>query len=133
MKRNVGNLVIIASVILTVIVWFVFPPHNDGSDPTFVRRYAGEILGSSVIVLLSFRFISPVRWAELYFGGLDKMYRHTVVPHGILILFVHLLTSPFPSMICASGTISPSSFWAFFHRAGDARSADSVSEQAPYR
>lgn len=98
MKRNIGNLVIIASVILTVIVWFVFPPHNDGSDPTFVRRYAGEILGSIVIVLLSFSLFLSTRpkWAERYFGGLDKMYlthRRTSTV-AFLLLFVHLLTVP---------------------------------------
>jgi predicted ferric reductase len=97
MKRNIGNLVIIASVILTVIVWFVFPPHPDGSD-TFVRRYAGEILGSIVIVLLSFSLFLSTRpkWAEPYFGGLDKMYmthRRTSTT-AFLLLFVHLLTVP---------------------------------------
>lgn len=97
MKRNIGNLVIIASVILTVMVWFVFPPHNDGSD-TFVRRYAGEILGSTVIVLLSFSLFLSTRpkWAEPYFGGLDKMYlthRRTSTT-AFLLLFVHLLTVP---------------------------------------
>jgi len=98
MKRNIGNLVIIASVILTVIVWFVFPPHNEGNDPTFVRRYAGEVLGSSVIVLLSFSLFLSTRpkWAEPYFGGLDKMYmthRRTSTV-AFLLLFVHLLTVP---------------------------------------
>jgi predicted ferric reductase len=98
MKRNIGNLVIITSVILTVLVWFVFPPHNDGSDPTFVRRYAGEILGSTVIVLLSFSLFLSTRpkWAEPYFGGLDKMYithRRTSTT-AFLLLFVHLLTVP---------------------------------------
>jgi predicted ferric reductase len=98
MKRNIGNIVIIASVVLTVIVWFVFPPHNDGSDPTFVRRYAGEILGSIVIVLLSFSLFISTRskWAEAYFGGLDKMYithRRTSTV-AFLLLFVHLLTVP---------------------------------------
>jgi predicted ferric reductase len=97
MKRNIGSLVIIASVILTVIVWFVFPPENDGSD-TFVRRYAGEILGSTVIVLLSFSLFLSTRpkWAEPYFGGLDKMYmthRRTSTT-AFLLLFVHLLTVP---------------------------------------
>lgn len=98
MKRNIGNLVIIASVFLTVLVWFVFPPHNDGTDPTFVRRYAGEILGSSVIVLLSFSLFLSTRakWAEPYFGGLDRMYithRRTSTT-AFLLLFVHLLTVP---------------------------------------
>jgi predicted ferric reductase len=97
MKRNIGNLVIIASVILTVAVWFVFPPHYDGSD-TFMRRYAGEILGSIVIVLMSFALFLSTRpkWAEPYFGGLDKMYitHRRVATSAFLLLFVHLLTVP---------------------------------------
>jgi len=97
MKRNIGNLVIILSVILTVVVWFVFPPHHDGSN-TFVRRYAGEILGSIVIVLLSFSLFLSTRpkWAEPYFGGLDKMYvtHRRTSTSAFLLLFVHLLTVP---------------------------------------
>lgn len=96
MKR-IGNLAIITFVVLTVIVWFVFPPHNDGSD-TFVRRYAGEILGSIVIVLMSFALLLSTRpkWAEPYFGGLDKMYitHRRVATSAFLLLFVHLLTVP---------------------------------------
>lgn len=98
MKRNTGNLVIIAFVVLTVIVWFVVPPHNDGSDAFFVRRYAGEILGSIVIVLMSFALFLSTRpkWAEPYFGGLDKMYitHRRVATTAFLLLFVHLLTVP---------------------------------------
>lgn len=98
MKRNIGNLVIIASVLLTVLVWFVFAPVDDGSDPTFARRYAGEIIGSIVIVLLSFSLFLSTRakWAEPYFGGLDRMYithRRTSTV-AFLLLFVHLLTVP---------------------------------------
>lgn len=97
MKRNLGNLVIIAAVILTVVVWFVFPPENDGTD-TFVRRYAGEILGSTLIVLLSFTLFLSTRakWAEPYFGGLDRMYitHRRVSTTAFLLLFVHLLTVP---------------------------------------
>lgn len=97
MKRNIGNLVIIASVVLTVLVWFIFPPENDGTD-TFVRRYAGEILGSIVIVLMSFALFLSTRpkWAEPYFGGLDRMYitHRRVATSAFLLLFVHLLTVP---------------------------------------
>lgn len=97
MKRNIGNLVIIAFVILTIVVWFVFPPRQDGSD-TFVRRYAGEILGSIVIVLMSFTLFLSTRakWAEPFFGGLDRMYitHRRVSTTAFLLLFVHLLTVP---------------------------------------
>src|SRR5574339_840732 len=98
MKRNIGNLVIIFFVVLTVLVWFIFPPHNDGSDPNFARRYAGEILGSIIIVLLSFSLFLSARpkWAEPYFGGLDKMYvtHRRTSTSAFLLLFVHLLTVP---------------------------------------
>jgi predicted ferric reductase len=98
MKRNIGPLIIILSVILTVLVWFVFPPQNDGTDPTFVRRYAGEIIGSVVIVLLSFSLFLSTRakWAEPYFGGLDRMYitHRRTSTIAFLLLFVHLLTVP---------------------------------------
>lgn len=97
MKRNIGNLVIIACVLLTVVVWLVFPPENDGRNK-FVRQYAGEIIGSINIVLMaSSLFISArPRWAEPYFGGLDKMYvthRHTSTA-ALLLIFVHVLTVP---------------------------------------
>lgn len=98
MKRHLGNLVIIISVLLTIAVWFIFPPQNDGSDPTFIRRYAGEILGSIIIVLLSFSLFLSARpkWAEPYFGGLDKMYvtHRRTSTSAFLLLFVHLLTVP---------------------------------------
>src|SRR5687768_3914171 len=81
MTRNLGNYAIIALVILNVIVWLVFPPVNDG-EPNFLRRYAGEVIGSNNIVLMACSLFLSTRpkWAEKYFGGLDKMYqthRHT--------------------------------------------------------
>ncbi|WKZ36614.1 MAG: ferric reductase-like transmembrane domain-containing protein [Anaerolineales bacterium] len=97
MKHKLGNLVFIVLVVLTVVVWLVFPPINDGRED-FVRTYAGEVLGSVVIVLMSFSLFlsSRPKWAEPYFGGLDKMYmthRHTSTS-AFLLLFVHLLTVP---------------------------------------
>ena len=96
-KSNLGNLVIIALVILNVLVWLVFPPVNDGSE-NFIRKYAGEIIGSTNIVLMSISlFLSArPRWAEKYFGGLDKMYvthRHASTA-AFLLIFVHVLTVP---------------------------------------
>ena len=97
MKRNVGNLVIIVLAVLTIIVWFVFPPEYDGR-PNFERQYAGEIIGSVNIVLMSFALFLSTRpkWAEPYFGGLDKMYvtHRQIATAAFLLIFVHVLTVP---------------------------------------
>ncbi|MGZ9222444.1 MAG: ferric reductase-like transmembrane domain-containing protein, partial [Anaerolineales bacterium] len=97
MTRKLGNYAIIALVILNVIVWLVFPPVNDGR-PNFLRRYAGEIIGSNNIVLMACSLFLSTRpkWAEKYFGGLDKMYmthRHTGTA-AFLLIFAHVLTVP---------------------------------------
>jgi predicted ferric reductase len=97
MKRNLGNLFIIVCVLLTVLVWFVFPPVQDGREH-FERTYAGEILGSVNIVLMSFALLLSARpkWAEPFFGGLDKMYvtHRRVATAAFLLIFVHVLTVP---------------------------------------
>jgi len=98
MKRsNLGNWFIIFLILLTVVVWLVFPPVNDGREK-FVRQYAGEIIGSINIVLMAYSLFLSTRpkWAEPFFGGLDKMYvthRHTSTA-ALLLIFVHVLTVP---------------------------------------
>ena len=95
MKKNLGNLIIILLVVVNLIIWLVFPPVNDGRED-FVRTYAGEVLGSTVIMLMSFSLFISTRpkWAEPYFGGLDKMYkthRWTSIA-AFSLLLVHVLT-----------------------------------------
>lgn len=95
--QNIGNLTIVALVILNIVVWLVFPPVYDG-DPNFLRKYAGEVIGSNNIVLMACSLFLATRpkWAEKYFGGLDKMYithRHTGTA-ALLLIFVHILTVP---------------------------------------
>ena len=96
-KRNLGNYAIITLVILNIVIWFVFPPVNDGRE-NFARAYAGEMLGSTVILLMACSlFLSTrPRWAEPFFGGLDKMYitHRRTSTSAFLLLFVHLLTVP---------------------------------------
>ena len=97
MQRRIGNLVIIGLVILNLVVWLVFPPVNDGR-PNFIRAWAGEIIGANNIVLMSCSLFLATRprWAEKFFGGLDKMYmthRHTSTA-AFLLIFVHVLTVP---------------------------------------
>ena len=97
MKRNIGNIVFIILILATVVVWAIFPPINDGRED-FIRTYMGEVLGSLLIVLMSFAlFLSTrPRWAEPYFGGLDKMYvtHRTVATSAFLLMLVHLLVVP---------------------------------------
>lgn len=97
MKQKLGNIFIILMVVLTVVVWLVFPPVYDGRE-NFLRTYAGEVLGSILIVLMSFSLFLAARpkWVEPYFGGLDKMYvthRHTSTA-AFLLIFVHIITVP---------------------------------------
>ncbi len=96
-QRNLGNWIIILLVVLTVVVWVVFPPVDDGREK-FGRQYAGEVIGSINIVLMASSLFLSTRpkWAEKYFGGLDKMYvthRHTSTA-ALLLIFVHVLTVP---------------------------------------
>ncbi len=96
-KSNIGNLFIILLVILNVIVWFAFPPLNDGREH-FARTYVGEILGSTIIILMACSLFLSTRaqWAEPFFGGLDKMYmtHRRTSTSAFLIMFAHLLTVP---------------------------------------
>jgi predicted ferric reductase len=97
MKHRSGNLTIIALVLLTVVVWLVFPPKNPGNE-NIARAYAGEILGSILIVLMSCSLFLSTRpkWAEPFFGGLDKMYitHRRTSTSAFLLMFAHVLTVP---------------------------------------
>lgn len=96
-RKNYGNLVIIGFVILNILVWIMFPAEKEGAEH-YWRAYIGEILGSTVIMLMSFSlFISTrPRWAEKYFGGLDKMYmtHRRTSTSAFLLMFIHLLVVP---------------------------------------
>lgn len=96
-KENLGNYAIIALVILNILVWIVFTPIDDGR-PNFLRQHAGETIGSNNLVLMAISLFLSTRpkWAEKYFGGLDKMYmthRHTGTA-AFLLIFAHVLTVP---------------------------------------
>lgn len=97
MKRNLGNIVIVVLALATLLVWGAFPPDREGVE-NFERYQGGMTIGSLVIVLMSFSlFLSTrPRWAEPYFGGMDRMYqthRHTSTS-AFLLMFVHLLIVP---------------------------------------
>ena len=60
MKNKLGNILFIVLALLTIVVWLVFPPINDGRED-FARTYAGEVLGSLLIVLMSFALFLSTR------------------------------------------------------------------------
>jgi predicted ferric reductase len=96
-KNNLGNLFILLLVFMNLAIWLTFPPIPDGR-PTYARIYAGDILGSTVIILMACALFLSTRpkWAEPFFGGLDKMYmtHKRVAVSAFMLLFVHLLTVP---------------------------------------
>lgn len=96
-KKNIGGWVIIGLVVLNFVLWTVFPPVNDGR-PNFVRQYAGEVIGSTMLILMASGLFLTARakWAEPYFGGLDKMYltHRRVNTTAFLLIFVHVITVP---------------------------------------
>lgn len=96
-KTNIGNLVIIGLVLLNIILWTIFPPINDGR-PNFLRAYIGEVIGSTMIILMASGFFltTRARWAEPFFGGLDKMYlsHKRANTAAFLLIFVHILVVP---------------------------------------
>lgn len=106
-KRPLGILVIFGLVALNFILWLGFPPINDGR-PNFLRAYAGEALGSTVIILMACGLLLAARprWAEAYFGGLDKMYaaHKQANTTAFLLLFIHLLTVPITTDRLLPGT-----------------------------
>ncbi len=97
MKRNIGNITIVLFVVLTIILWIAFPP-LPGKANNYTRAYVGETIGSLMIVLMSCSLFLSTRpkWAEPYFGGLDRMYithRRTSTT-AFFLLFAHLLIVP---------------------------------------
>ena len=101
MKRNLGNIVIIILVVLTIAIWIVFPPESEGVQ-NYGRAYAGEVLGSLMILFMSCSLFISTRpkWAEVYFAGLDKMYmtHRRTSTSAFLLMFVHVLTVPISIM-----------------------------------
>ena len=113
-KKNLGNITIAILVVLTILLWIAFPPppypeNNWGRD--YARQYAGETIGSVVLVLMSCSLFLAARpkWAEPYFGGLDRMYstHRRCSTSAFLLLFAHILTVPI-----SYGRLPPGSYLA---------------------
>jgi len=51
-KKQLGNRLIIALVLLNLTLWLIFPPLNDGR-PEYWIQYPGEVLSTSAMLLMS--------------------------------------------------------------------------------
>ncbi|MWC30215.1 ferredoxin reductase family protein [Paenibacillus sp. MMS18-CY102] len=98
-RKNLGTVLITALPLLNVALWLVFPPIDDGSRLDYDRQYIGEIIASSMMLLMAFAFLlsTRLRFLESLFHGLDKMYaahRHSGVA-AFLLLILHFLVMLF--------------------------------------
>ncbi|SFT26826.1 ferric reductase-like transmembrane domain-containing protein [Paenibacillus sp. BC26] len=84
--------------LINAAVWIAFPPVDHGLQPSFAQRHLGEVIGSTMMIMMAFTLLlaTRIRVLERLLGGLDKLY----VVHrnaGIfvfLLLFLHLLVMP---------------------------------------
>ena len=100
-KKNIGNITIVILVCLTLLLWIAFPPPphaDDNAGRNYPRQFAGEMIGSVMIVLMSCSLFLAARprWAEPLFGGLDRMYltHRRCSESAFLLMFAHVLTVP---------------------------------------
>lgn len=107
-KKNLGNLIIAALVVMNIVLWVVFRPVNDGTRAHFTRQMIGEVIGSTAVLLIACAmFLSTrFRFLEPYFGGLDQMYQShkRAAMMGILLLLVHIFTVPLNASQIKPGT-----------------------------
>lgn len=89
-KQNLGNLGIVALIVINLLLWFLFTPQSN-LYPQYALQVFGEILSSSALILFACALLlsNKPRVLEVYFGGLDKMY---VTHKTIAILAVILIT-----------------------------------------
>jgi len=108
-KKNIGNIDMVALVILNIALWLIFASAKDGSRANFSRQLIAEAIGSTAIALLACAlFLSTrLRFLEPYFGGLDQMYQthKQAAMLAIFLLFVHFFTVPLNASQLKPGTL----------------------------
>lgn len=94
--RHPGRVLVTAVVLVCVGLWVAFPPDDDGTRPDFLRQYLGEMIGSTMMVLMAMALLlsTRFRFLELLFGGLDKVY------------------SAISTSASSRGCCCPSTFWS---------------------
>ena len=107
-KKDSGNVVVVALVVVNLLLWLIFGPHNDGSRPNFNRQLMAEIIASTAVVLLACAlFLSTrLRFLEPYFGGLDQMYQShkKAAMLAIFLLIFHFFAVPLNASQIKPGT-----------------------------
>jgi Predicted ferric reductase len=96
--RSLGSVLAAALPFAFIGLWFVFPPEDDGTRNEYFRQYAGEIIGSTMMVFmtLSLLLATRLRFLERLFLGLDKMYevhRHAGMI-SLALLILHFIVIP---------------------------------------
>ena len=95
-------------MVLNVLLWVIFGPHNDGNRPNFNRQVIAEIIASTAVVLLACAlFLSTrLRSLEPYFGGLDQMYQShkKAAMLAIFLLIFHFFAAPLNASQMKPGT-----------------------------
>ncbi|WP_308637201.1 ferredoxin reductase family protein [Paenibacillus silvisoli] len=84
--------------LINACAWLAFPPVDHGDRPDFALRYMGEIVGSTMMIMMAFTLVLATRWRvlERLFGGLDQMYavHRNAGTLVFLLLFAHMLVMP---------------------------------------
>jgi len=96
-KKQLGNIFIICLAALNILLWLIFPPHNN-LKTDYTSQLVGEAISSTAMVLISITLIlsARIRYLEPYFGGLDQMYQsHKQVSiAAFLLLIAHMAVIP---------------------------------------
>ena len=96
--KHPGRVLVTAIALGYVGLWIAFPPIDNGTRPDFVRQYLGELIGSTMMVLMASALLLSTRWRflESLFGGLDEMYavHRNLGIIASLLLPLHFLVIP---------------------------------------
>ena len=107
-RKYTGNIVIAALAIVNIALWLILGPVNDGSRANFTRQVAGEIIGSTAVVLIACALFLSTRlfFLQPYFGGLDQMYQShkRAAMLAIFLLFGHFFALPLNANQVKPGT-----------------------------
>lgn len=109
MKNRLGNFVLAGLVLLNLLLYVFFPPANPGV-PLFTNQLVAEIFSSSAMILMACGMVlaNRPRWAEPFFGGLDRMYQahKTVGLTALVLLFGHFFLIPLRDEPLSLGRLS---------------------------